>query len=299
MNIKMVVAALSLAAPVFAMAADLYGDLPDSKHAWSVHDMNRPKPSRVTPAAKCGGAPSDAVVLFDGTKESFEKNWCDKKGDPSKWSYSDEGYFFTKPGWTNGGNIFTRAKFGDCQLHIEYRHDPNNLYADKGAQMRGNSGVFIMGSYEVQVLESYYTSREECTVDNYTDGQAGSVYAENPPLVNPARKPGEWQVYDITSLANGRFMISSSTSPYGRAKSSFILAASPYSSTASSFRIIGRWRGLPPIAAAALFSRTRRLFPCPFRITAALSSFAISGIVRLLRVGPTPRAARCPPMRPM
>ena len=198
MKIKIVVvAALFLAAPAATTAADLYGDIPDSSHAWSVHDMNRPKPSRVIPAATCAGAPSDAVVLFDGTKESFEKNWCDSKGNPSKWSYSDEGYFFSKPGWSNGGNVYPRAKFGDCQLHIEYRHDPKRLYDNKGPQMRGNSGVFLMGNYEVQVLESYYTSREDCSVDNYTDGQAGSVYAENPPLVNPARKPGEWQVYDI------------------------------------------------------------------------------------------------------
>ena len=67
--------------------------------------------------------------------------------------------------------------------------------------MRGNSGVFLMSSYEVQVLESYYTSREmegrPGYVDNYTDGQAGAVYSQNPPMVNPARKPGEWQTYDI------------------------------------------------------------------------------------------------------
>lgn len=180
-----------------AVNAGVYGDTPDAKHAWAVHDWNRPKPSRVTPAAACGGAPSDAVVLFDGTKESFERNWRDKNGAPSKWSYSDEGYFYSVPGWKNGGNIYSRAEFGDCQLHIEYRHDPKRLYADKGPQMRGNSGVFLMDNYEIQVLESYHTSREDCSVDNYTDGQAGAVYAENPPLVNPARAPGEWQTYDI------------------------------------------------------------------------------------------------------
>lgn len=179
------------------MAAGVYGDVPDSKHAWAVHDWNRPKPSRVTPADKCGGAPSDAVVLFDGTKDSFERNWRDKDGNPSKWSYSPDGYFYSVPQWKNGGSIFSRAEFGDCQLHIEYRHDPAQLYTDKGPQMRGNSGVFLMNNYEIQVLESYHTSREDCSVDNYADGQAGSVYAENPPLVNPARKPGEWQTYDI------------------------------------------------------------------------------------------------------
>lgn len=179
--------------------AAIYGDTPDEKHAWAVHDFNRPKPAKVEVDAR--GIPSDAVVLFDGTKESFEKNWCDDKGNPSKWSYSKDGYFYTVPGWKNGGSIFSRAQFGDCQLHVEYRHDPSNLYTDKGAQMRGNSGVFIMNNYEIQVLESYYTSKDAEGsaeyVNNYTDGQAGSVYAENPPMVNPAKKPGEWQVYDI------------------------------------------------------------------------------------------------------
>lgn len=181
--------------------AGLYGDAPDAKHAWAVHDMNRPKPVKVTPADLPGNPPSDAVVLFDGSRESFEKNWQDNDGNPSKWSYSDEGYFYTVPDWKNGGVIRTRERFGDCQLHIEYRHDPKQLYTQWGAQMRGNSGVFLMGNYEIQVLESYYTSADrkgkEDFVDNYADGQAGAVYAENPPLVNPARKPGEWQCYDI------------------------------------------------------------------------------------------------------
>ena len=192
------VSAAVVAAPTAVFAA-LYGDTPDEKHAWAVHDWNRPKPAKVEVDAK--GVPSDAVVLFDGTKASFEKNWRDSKGNPSKWSYSDEGYFYTVPDWKNGGAIFTREEFGDCQLHIEYRHDPERLFKDKGPQMRGNSGVFLMGNYEVQVLESYYTSADldgkDGFVDNYTDGQAGAVYAENPPMVNPARKPGEWQVYDI------------------------------------------------------------------------------------------------------
>ena len=189
-----------VASPTVAWAG-LYGDTPDAKHAWAVHDYNRPKPAKVEPADICGQPPSDAVVLFDGTKASFEKNWCGRRGEPSGWSYSDEGYFYTVPEWKNGGSIRTRTEFGDCQVHVEYRHDPNALYSDKGPQMRGNSGVFLMGNYEIQVLESYCTSRDldgkKGFVDNYTDGQAGSVYAENPPLVNPARKPGEWQTYDI------------------------------------------------------------------------------------------------------
>jgi len=194
----MTAAALVAAGQAFA---GVYGDTPDAKHAWAVHDYNRPKPAKVEPADKPGNPPSDAIVLFDGTKASLEKNWQDAKGGVTQWKYSDDGYFYTIPGWKNGGEIRTRAEFGDCQLHIEYRHDPKALYTDKGPQMRGNSGIFLMGNYELQVLESYYTSRDlegkPGYVDNYTDGQAGSVYAENPPLVNPARKPGEWQVYDI------------------------------------------------------------------------------------------------------
>ena len=190
---------LSAAALPVAAFAGLYGDTPDAKHAWAVHDMNRPKPAKVEVGAN--GIPSDAVVLFDGSKASFKKNWRDAKGNPSGWSYSDEGYFYTVPDWKNGGAIYSRDEFGDCQLHLEYRHDPERIFTDKGAQMRGNSGVFLMNNYEIQVLESYWTSREAQGtpefVENYADGQAGSVYGQSPPMVNPAKKPGEWQVYDI------------------------------------------------------------------------------------------------------
>lgn len=194
--------AVAIAFPMAAMAG-VYGDTPDAKHAWAVHDWNRPKPSKVAVDAKTG-IPSDAKVLFDGTKASLEKNWCDEKGNPTRWQFSEEGYFYPLPGWKNGGGIFSREAFGDCQLHLEFRHDPKQLPTNQGPQMRGNSGVFLMGpkyGYEVQILESYHTSREAegkpGFVDNYADGQAGSIYAENPPMVNPANAPGEWQTYDI------------------------------------------------------------------------------------------------------
>lgn len=184
-----------------ALFAGLYGDTPNATHAWAVHDTNRPKPSRVTVDEK--GVPSDAIVLFDGTKESFEKNWCDGKGGPAKWIVNDDGSFSCGTGF-KFGECRTREEFGDCQLHIEYKHPADITSIGGGAQMRGNSGVFLMGpkyGYEVQVLESYFTCKElDGTpefVQNYADGQAGAVYAENPPLVNPQRKPGEWQVYDI------------------------------------------------------------------------------------------------------
>ena len=202
---KKMMGALSALVAAGSALAGVYGDVPDAKHAWAVHDWNRPKPAKVEPAAYVKtGVPSDAIVLFDGTKESFEKNWCDSAGRPSQWKLGDEGDFYSAPGWKNGGNIRTRAEFGDCQLHVEYRHDADITDGGHGPQMRGNSGIFLMGTdtgYEVQVLESYYTSRDlegkPGFVDNYADGQAGSVYAENPPMVNPQRKPGEWQTYDI------------------------------------------------------------------------------------------------------
>jgi len=189
-----------LVASAFVVLAALYGDAPDAKHAWAVHDWNRPKPAKVEVDEK--GVPSDAVVLFDGTKESLERNWCDLNCGPTKWQFRD-GVFFCRAGGGFGA-VRTREEFGDCQLHIEYRHDPALIHGNSGPQMRGNSGIFLMGQgygYEVQVLESYFTSQEAegkpGFVDNYADGQAGAIYAESPPAVNPAKKPGEWQVYDI------------------------------------------------------------------------------------------------------
>ncbi len=196
-KMKFVLASAAVAASATVLAG-VYGDCPDAKHAWSVHDRNRPNPVKVEPAAKCGQPPSDAVVLFDGTRESFEKNWCDGKGNPTQWKYDDQGFFYCVPGWKNGGSVYSREKFGDCQLHLEYSHEASlGLVPNNGPQMHGNSGVFLMGNYEIQVLESYGTNPADMKNPNYADGQAGAVYAENPPMVNPARKPGEWQVYDI------------------------------------------------------------------------------------------------------
>lgn len=179
--------------------AEMYGDPPDAMHAWAVHDWNRPKPHRVGFDAK--GVPSDAVVLFDGTEKSYRENWVSSSGGAPKWKFAD-GAIAWVPGRRTGG-LKTKAEFGDCQLHIEFRH-PAGIKSKGGPQMRGNSGVFFMGAdygYEVQVLESHFTCEEmkgkPGYVDNYADGQAGSVYGQNPPAVNPQKKPGEWQVYDI------------------------------------------------------------------------------------------------------
>ena len=193
------------AMPLVALAG-LYGDVPDAKHAWSVHDENRPLPNRVTFDAK--GIPSDAIVLFDGSQASLDANWCDKKGEPTKWEIKN-GALTSRNAYSfkdiTLGSIYTRREFGDCQLHIEFMPPADTKANIAGnSQMRGNSGVFLMGQkygYEVQVLESYYTCKEaEGTpefVPNYADGISGAVYAENPPLVNALHRPGEWQTYDI------------------------------------------------------------------------------------------------------
>jgi hypothetical protein len=124
--------------------------------------------------------PSDAVVLFDG--KSLE-NWRAQDGSPSQWIVRD-GYMESVKG---SGYIYTRRTFGDIQLHVEFA-SPAKPEGD--SQGRGNSGVFLMGLYEIQVLDSWQNR-------TYADGQAGSIYGQYPPLTNAARPPGEWQSYDI------------------------------------------------------------------------------------------------------
>jgi Domain of Unknown Function (DUF1080) len=157
--------------------------IPGSK--WRVHDGARPRPPVVTPgtsstATVAGSPPSDAVVLFDGTSLAA---WRTENGAPAKWKVQD-GYMEVVGG---SGDIVTKQDFGDSQLHVEFR-TPS---PPKGnSQERGNSGVFLFGIYEVQVLDSF---------DNptYADGQASAIYGQSPPLVNASRPPGEWQSYDI------------------------------------------------------------------------------------------------------
>jgi hypothetical protein len=143
---------------------------------YHVHDPARPHPPSVTPAAQPGGAPSDAVVLFNGSDLS---RWESR----APWKV-ENGYFEVAPG---SGDLTSLDSFGDIQLHIEWAA-PAEIRGT--SQNRGNSGVFLQGRYEVQVLDS---------VNNvtYADGQAGALYGQWPPLVNPVRAPGEWQSYDI------------------------------------------------------------------------------------------------------
>ena len=173
------------------LLAGVYGDVPDAKHAWAVHDRNRPNPVKVT--ANPGLPPSDAKLLFDGSLESFEKNWRHKKSErKADWKVVDGAMQSVK----GAGYIQTKEAFGDCQLHVEWASPAK---VEGVGQGRGNSGVFLMGSYEIQVLDSYETdpAKSPNPNPNYADGQASAVYAENPPLVNASRGPGEWQTYDI------------------------------------------------------------------------------------------------------
>jgi hypothetical protein len=151
-------------------------------HAQESGPFPAPKaePAIVNPGRTSADPPSDAIVLFDGKDLS---HWRGKEGTAAKWNVRD-GYVEVAPGT---GDITTAEKFGDVQLHIEWA-TPAVVKGE--GQERGNSGVFLMDRYEVQVLDSY---------DNktYFHGQAGSVYKQYAPLVNASRKPGEWQAYDI------------------------------------------------------------------------------------------------------
>jgi prepilin-type processing-associated H-X9-DG protein len=164
-----------------------YGDPPDEHHPWAIHDPNRPQPRVVTPGTfssqeQPGKPPSDAIVLFGGTDLSKWEGTKDGRG-PAKWVVKD-GFFEAAPGT---GDIETRDQFGDCQLHIEWA-EPTNVSGS--SQGRGNSGMFLMGLVEVQVLDSYNNI-------TYADGHAASVYGVNPPMANALRPPGEFQVYDV------------------------------------------------------------------------------------------------------
>lgn len=150
---------------------------------WRSHDMSRPKPPRITPPPQNLPVPppEGAVILFDGSDLSGWER--DGGGGPAEWTLGD-GYFEVAPGT---GAIQSREAFGDVHLHVEWA-SPNPPEGD--GQDRGNSGVFLMNRYEIQVLDSYST-------DTYADGQAGAIYGQYPPRFNATLPPGEWQSYDI------------------------------------------------------------------------------------------------------
>jgi hypothetical protein len=151
-------------------------------------------PGTVSTPETPGKPPSDAIVLFGGKDLSQWVSWNgplgydyakgEKKGEtgPPTWLVKD-GVIEV----VNKGNLMSKEKFGDVQLHIEWAAPKKVVAASQG---RGNSGVLLMGSYEIQVLDSYDN-------ETYADGQAASIYGQYPPLVNASRRPGEWQAYDI------------------------------------------------------------------------------------------------------
>jgi hypothetical protein len=145
----------------------------------------KPVPVVVTPGATDRAAPSDATILFDGT--SLDAWQSPANGGPARWIVGGGVMTVNK----SAGDIETKRRFTDYQLHIEWRI-PAGI-AGTG-QERGNSGVYLAsadsGGYELQVLDSYENS-------TYVNGQAGSLYKQYPPLVNASRKPGEWQAYDV------------------------------------------------------------------------------------------------------
>ena len=142
-----------------------------------------PQPAVITPGdIQTNSAPSDAIVLFDGKDLSAWENVRTK--GPAEWTVNNDGSFTVNK---KSGDIQTKQSFESFQLHIEWLI-PTNISGE--SQERGNSGVYLQGKYEIQVLDNYQH-------ETYANGQAGSVYKQSRPLVNAMRKPGEWNVYDI------------------------------------------------------------------------------------------------------
>jgi hypothetical protein len=139
----------------------------------------------ITPGETPTDAPSDAIVLFDGV--NLESEWTNQGGEKPGWLVEDGCVTVAR----GQGIIRTKRVFEDFQLHIEWR-TPSEVVGE--SQGRGNSGVFLQGIYEVQVLDNYNNR-------TYRNGQAGSIYKQYPPLVNACKAPGEWQTYDIIYTA--------------------------------------------------------------------------------------------------
>jgi len=192
---KSALALLALALPLLVLAAEKkkkekeefpigYSDtpliVPDGK--WKVHDIDRPRPAVVKPGQGPGEAPADAIILFDGRTTDRLRG---KNDTPCPWKIENGEAVVT------GGDAWSKASFGSCQVHLEWKTDPNT---EGKSQKKGNAGIFFMDRYETQILDC----------DNnltYADGMAGSVYGQTPPLVNAVRRAGEWQTYDIIFTA--------------------------------------------------------------------------------------------------
>jgi hypothetical protein len=183
---SLVLLSLTLLAPAVQAqtpqaAAQTQKPKPEDTEVWT------PEPKIVTPSPTPGGAPSDAIVLFDG--KNLDEWVSQKGGGPAEWTVADGVFTVNK----KSGNIETKRRFRNYQIHLEWRV-PEDI--DGQGQARGNSGLFLASTgpgdagYELQILDSYNNK-------TYVNGQAASIYKQSIPLANAMRKPGEWQVYDV------------------------------------------------------------------------------------------------------
>jgi hypothetical protein len=184
-------ATVTVAAPLFAQQTTPPTTAPAPRHEDT--EVYEPVPPVVTPGATCGAAPSDAIILFDGKDED---QWVSAQDHtPARWIVGDGILTVSKE--KGVGNIETKRSFRNYQLHVEFRIPENITGSD---QARGNSGVFLASTgpgdsgYELQVLDNYNNK-------TYVNGMVGSIYKQAIPLANAARKPGEWQTYDIAWTA--------------------------------------------------------------------------------------------------
>jgi Domain of Unknown Function (DUF1080) len=171
---------------ILIVSSALYLQPPAAAQKPEDTEIWQPVPKVVTPATDCNAPPSDAIILFDG--KNLDQWVSAKDKSPAKWIVADGVVTVNKA----AGDIETKRSFRDYQLHVEWKV-PENVTGS--GQARGNSGVFLAANgpdsgYELQVLDSYGNS-------TYVNGMAGSLYKQSIPLVNPSRKPGEWQTYDI------------------------------------------------------------------------------------------------------
>jgi uncharacterized iron-regulated protein len=184
-NLALPITILLMAGNLLAADRPGYTDtpfLPGSN--WRVHDRDRPQAPVVAPGREAGQPPADAIVLFDGRNLD---QWAGTASMPAKAAGIEDGAINI----LKTGELHTKRAFGDCQLHVEWATPAK---ADGGPMIWGNSGILFLGKYELQIIESH-----DCLI--YADGIAGAIYGQTPPLVNVARKPGEWQSYDIVFTA--------------------------------------------------------------------------------------------------
>lgn len=168
-----------------AIAADpAPAPAPDNLPPPELTEFWSPEPPIV--ASPAGGIPSDAIVLFDGKNLNAWES-AKEPGQPAPWQLEGDAMVIAP----KSGDIRTKQGFGDIQLHLEFREPAKVVGTSQG---RGNSGIFFMGQYELQVLDNYNNK-------TYVNGQVASIYKQHVPLVNASRPPGEWQVYDAIFLA--------------------------------------------------------------------------------------------------